>query len=155
MSGDGQSGPATGTLPQLLTIRLTDDAGLPVSGATVVWTSPDPGGHFIPATNRADADGVARTGWVLGVRSGSQSAQARVEGWDDRLAVTASATPGLKAVALMHGDPSMHMCALDADARSWCWGSIPPEGGLAVRQAPGGPSVSHAGRWLREFLRNH
>ena len=122
VTGEGQSGPATDTLPAPLAIRVTDDEGRAVSGVGVSFSSSDPGSQFLPATTTTDANGLARTTWVLGVRSGTQTARMRATGWDDELAVTAEAVAGLKAVALMQGATSSHMCAIDAEGQAWCWG---------------------------------
>jgi hypothetical protein len=149
VSGGGQRGLATDVLAERIAIRVVDDAGLPMIGLPVAWTSPDEG-YFIPGTDLTDAQGIARTQWVLGVRSGPQSAIATVHGWDDRLAVEATALPGLKAVSLMGGDPPYHMCAIAADGSTWCWswryGEKPalqsPMGNLRFRSLTGGYATS-------------
>lgn len=136
LGGGGQRGQATDVLAEKLAVRVADDAGLPVPGLTVSWSSPD-GGYFIPATDRTDAQGIARTQWFLGVRSGPQSAVVTVPGWDDRLDIGATALPGLKAVSLMSGDPSLHMCAIAADGAAWCWTSQSVGNEAAVRSPMG------------------
>jgi hypothetical protein len=101
LSGNGQVGPAGDTLPEPLVLRLADDEGRPVAGATITWTSPDPAGRFVPEVAVTDAGGLVRVRWVLGVPSGTQSARATVTAWDDALTVNAVAAAGLRAVALM------------------------------------------------------
>jgi hypothetical protein len=136
LSGNGQTGAATRVLPTPLTLRVSDDAGRPVPGVAVTWQSADPGAQFFPATDRTDADGVARTRWILGVQSGPQAAEATVDARDDRVAATTVATAGFKAIALMRGTPSGFMCAIDPDAEAWCWSTY--YGGESARVAPPG-----------------
>ena len=136
LGGDGQTGAATRALPIPLTLRVSDDAGMPVAGLAVTWQSADPGAQFYPATDRTDAEGMARTRWILGVQSGPQAAEATVGAWDDRIAATAIATPGFKAIALMRGTPYGFMCAIDRDAEAWCWSTF--EDGEPARIGPPG-----------------
>ncbi len=59
-SGDGQSGPISTVLPDLLRVRILD-GGAPVSGRTVSWQIQAPGGSLSPASSVTGADGVAAT----------------------------------------------------------------------------------------------
>jgi len=77
LQGDGQNGRVGDSLPQPLVAAVTDGAGRPVEGATVVFvlTDPAPGASLIPDTTTTDADGHATAQVVLGTRPGTQAGQ--------------------------------------------------------------------------------
>jgi hypothetical protein len=120
-AGSEQSGQVGDTLPVPIAVRVTNSAGVPQPDISVTWSTSEYYGAIIPAEGVTDADGVARSRWVLGI-GGDQAATATVG--SEALVVTFHATesPAFRAVALMHGDPDTHMCALDAQQRAWCWG---------------------------------
>lgn len=72
-SGGGQSGSAGQALPQPVTVRVLEDAGRPVPGATVVFV-PRPGnGEVQPKEVQSNHSGVASTTWTLGDTIGPQA----------------------------------------------------------------------------------
>lgn len=126
--GNGQSGVALDTLALPLEITLVDDAGEPVLGRTVTWTSGPGGARLLPVAATTDAAGKARALWILGLDSGEYSASATLAGEDGAVEFTASASAvaGFKAIALMQGSTigtAQHMCALSTDSLAWCWGA--------------------------------
>lgn len=66
IGGGGQVGRVTRLLPDSITVRVTDPAGLPAGGILVTFTAPTGSGTPSPATATTNAQGIARTGWVLG-----------------------------------------------------------------------------------------
>lgn len=78
-NGDAQTGPVGEALPDPLRVVVTDEAGDPVSGITVNWSTAN-GGSFDPSSSTTDVEGIASTTWTLGGTSGGQLAQAAVNG---------------------------------------------------------------------------
>ena len=65
-SGDGQTGPALGTLPAPLTVTATDAyTGAPVAGITITFSDGSKGGVFNPATAVTNAAGKASTSYTV------------------------------------------------------------------------------------------
>jgi adhesin/invasin len=75
--GDGQNGRVGDALPQPLVAAVTDGAGRPVEGATVVFvlTDPAPGASLSPDTTTTNSDGTATAQVVLGTRPGTQAGE--------------------------------------------------------------------------------
>jgi plastocyanin len=93
VAADGQAGIVGQTLPDPLTVAVTDN-GAPSAGATVTWATTS-GGSLDPASTVTDADGHASSTWTLGTASGSQSATATLSGASGSPATfTASALTG-------------------------------------------------------------
>lgn len=91
-SGEGQSAATSSPLAEPLRVIVTD-AGDPVSGITVNWSTPD-GGTFNPTSSTTGVDGIATSAWTLGPTAGSQDAQAAVNGASGSpVAFTATALP--------------------------------------------------------------
>lgn len=78
-SGDLQAGSATAPLRRPLIVRVLDDAGSPVRGATVRWST-DEDGTITPPLSVSDERGFARAAWTLGSRVGRQHAHAIIDG---------------------------------------------------------------------------
>jgi plastocyanin len=97
VAADGQAGRVGQTLPDPLTVAVTD-GGAPSAGATVTWATAS-GGSLDPASTVTDADGHASSTWTLGTTAGSQSATATLSGASGSPATfTASALVGEAAV---------------------------------------------------------
>jgi hypothetical protein len=77
--GDGQVADPGASLPAPLEVRVLAIDGTPIVGARVAWSASG-GGRVDPAESASDADGIARTRWLLGTDAAEQSAVARVEG---------------------------------------------------------------------------
>jgi alpha-tubulin suppressor-like RCC1 family protein len=73
VSGGGQVGRVTRLLPDSIAVRVLDPAGLPAGGVTVTFAAPAGSGTPSPATVTTNAQGIARTGWVLGAVPGPMS----------------------------------------------------------------------------------
>ncbi|MGH7630512.1 MAG: Ig-like domain-containing protein [Gemmatimonadales bacterium] len=107
--GDGQSGPVGATLPDSISVLVSDATGRPVMGQPVAFvvTAGD-GAVLAPDTALTGADGRAGATWVLGRDAGTQRAQAELvalEGEARSVVFSASAVPGSAAVlALVSGD---------------------------------------------------
>ncbi len=80
LAGDGQSGTVGQPLPDTLIARVTDAKDRPVQGARVVFQAiaGGAGADLIPDTAVTDADGQARSVWLLGTLAGQQRVEARV-----------------------------------------------------------------------------
>lgn len=76
VGGDGQTGAASTTLPESLSVRVIDAGGTPVAGATVVWTVRLGGGTTSPPTATSDANGIASAAWTLGTTPGTNAIRA-------------------------------------------------------------------------------
>lgn len=68
------------TVESPLQVRVEDDAGNPVRGATVDWRVAGGGGRLDPARTVTDGDGMASVRWTLGSVRGEQQVEARVAG---------------------------------------------------------------------------
>jgi adhesin/invasin len=98
MQGNGQNGRVGDALPQPLVAAVTDGAGRPVQGATVVFvlTDPAPGASLSPDTTTTGADGTATAQVVLGTRPGTQAGEVLALGGQGQ--PTATATFSLNAL---------------------------------------------------------
>jgi adhesin/invasin len=96
--GNGQNGRVGEALPQPLVAAVTDGAGCPMEGATVVFvlTDPAPGASLSPDTTTTTAEGTATSQVVLGTRPGTQAGEVRALGEQGQ--ATASATFSLNAL---------------------------------------------------------
>ncbi|HEY4217328.1 MAG TPA: Ig-like domain-containing protein [Gemmatimonadaceae bacterium] len=63
-----------------IAVRLLDDAGNPVGGATVHWSASD-GGVVAPEETTTDSNGNAHSVWTLGPVAGVQHVAAATEGY--------------------------------------------------------------------------
>ena len=79
VQGNLQSAVAGAPLPQQLIVQVTDGKNRPVINQAVEFrgTSPNPG-QLIPDTAITDADGNAKSQWILGNHAGTQTVRARV-----------------------------------------------------------------------------
>lgn len=75
VSGDGQSGPVNSELPAPLVVRVTDQAGNPISGIQITWTVGGGGSVSLPTTVTGP-DGETSVTRTLGPAAGQQTAQA-------------------------------------------------------------------------------
>lgn len=93
VSGNGQTGAVSTTLPAALVVRLLEDGGAPVSGATVLFSASGTNGTVTPTSATTNANGEASTSWRLGTLAGTQTASASASGTGP-VSFTATATPG-------------------------------------------------------------
>ena len=98
VSGGGQTGVVGDPLVERLEVRVLDDAGLPVSGATVSWELESEEGSLERASSNTDSDGMAENAWRLGPRAGEQLGRAWLAGAPP-LEFTATAVPGASVTA--------------------------------------------------------
>ena len=121
-SGSGQKAASLDTLSRELVVRAVDAKGDPIEGLKLVWSTDDhEGAALIPASATTDAQGEVRTRWVLGIGSGTHSADVRVAGGTFSATFSAEALKGFVAASLMESAQANHTCALDSDGRAWCW----------------------------------
>jgi hypothetical protein len=80
VKGNEQSGVPGSMLRDSIIVKVTDSAGLPISGQQVEFLSDAPGGAVTPPLATTDAAGIAGARWVLGAITGPQEVVARVVG---------------------------------------------------------------------------
>ena len=100
VSGDAQSAPIATTLPQPLAVKVFDQFGAVVSGATVQWTKVTGGGALGAATSTTGSNGIATNTYTLGTAAGGESVRASlpgVTGTNSDVVFTAVATGGAPA----------------------------------------------------------
>jgi hypothetical protein len=95
---DNLEGPASGPLPELVLVRVTDSSGVALADVPVAW-SVDDGGSVVASESRTDSLGEARARWTLGPKSGAQRAYVQVGSPRavPRFTVTATALAGRAA----------------------------------------------------------
>ena len=79
-AGDGQRARPGTAATDSLAVRLTDQYGNPVPGASVAWTALAAGGSTSPGTSTSDALGIARTRLTIGTAAGQQQVRFTVAG---------------------------------------------------------------------------
>lgn len=101
VSGNGQDGTVGQTLPDEITVRVSDARGNPLSGVPVVFSAVQSGGSFAPASITTDEQGEARSSWTLGGTPGTATATAMVDGLPpESLSAMALAGPAAQMVAV-------------------------------------------------------
>lgn len=98
ISGNNQNGTVGLVLQDSVIVQVTDTKQRPVMGARVLFVlqNNSTGADLIPDTVTTDADGRARSRWILGTKSGLQTAEARVIGFS-RVKTTITATAAAAA----------------------------------------------------------
>ena len=76
VDGSGQSGNSGDPLPALLTAKVTNLVGDPVTGIEINWFVVSGGGSVSSGATTSDADGLVQVSWVLGPIVGPQKVQA-------------------------------------------------------------------------------
>jgi hypothetical protein len=105
-AGNGQIAPVGGPLPDPLVVLVTDDAGDPVQGVTVQWTT-DGDGNVSPTTAETGSDGKASATRTLGATAGQQITTAAVSGLQGSpVTFTATATDGSTPTLAIRTPPS-------------------------------------------------
>ncbi|MGE5732761.1 MAG: Ig-like domain-containing protein [Gemmatimonas sp.] len=102
LSGNGQTARVGTALTAPLVVAVADDAGNPVSGASVSWTATN--GTITP-TSSTDSRGRASATLTLGTHSGSASATAAIAN-GRHVTFGATAQPGIAAVAAFSTQPA-------------------------------------------------
>lgn len=103
LDGQNQAAPVRSNVPKPLRIKLTDDAGVSVSGKKVIFRVIQGDGLVAPGTLEegqgilaiTDANGIAAANYRLGSRAGvgNQRVRARAVGFEGEAVFQASATP--------------------------------------------------------------
>jgi protocatechuate 3,4-dioxygenase beta subunit len=93
VSGGAQLGAAGNTLPFPVVIRVTDQGGVPVSGAAVSFSPAASSGSVSAPVIFTDTTGSAAALWTLGTALGADSLSASVTGLPT-VTVTATVAPG-------------------------------------------------------------
>lgn len=78
--GNNQSGALGAILPQQISARIVDAAGVPVPNVIVTFAVMSGGGSVSPQTTTTNAGGLASTNWTLGIATGNQTATASAAG---------------------------------------------------------------------------
>jgi hypothetical protein len=101
-SGNAQTATVGTRLSAPLVVKVADDDGNPVSGATVSWTATN---GTIPATSTTDAGGHSSAMLTLGTHAGPASATATIANGRHATFV-ATAQPGIASVAIFSTQPA-------------------------------------------------
>jgi hypothetical protein len=101
VSGGGQGARVGTSLPSPLVVKVADEAGIPVSGATVSWTATN--GSIAP-TSSTDSDGLSSAILTLGPRAGSASVTATISN-GRHVTFAETAQPGIVAIAIFSTQP--------------------------------------------------
>ena len=106
VSGSGQSDTVVAVLPESLVVKVADQSGAPLQGATVDWVATVGGGSFSSSSTKTDANGRTATVWNTGVIAGPQVATATV-GNVTPATFTATASPGAPKSLSFSGDAQL------------------------------------------------
>ena len=79
IAGSGQTASPGSTLPESLVVRVADSYGNPVPNISVAWATTN-GGTLTPQSGHSDAQGYAKTQWMLGAAAGLQTVTATAPG---------------------------------------------------------------------------
>ena len=105
-SGDNQSAAAGASLPNPLTVKVTDANNNPVANVSVTWTANN-GGSVSGATSATNAQGLAQITRTLGPTLGAYTTTAAVDGLSGSpLTFTSTATVGAAAKIVIVTPPS-------------------------------------------------
>jgi len=96
LDGNNQTGTVGAALQRPLVVRVDDQAGHSLAGATVSWTVASGGGAVDSASGVTGPDGTASTRWTLGTVAGQNDLTAKT-GTVAPAAFSAAATPGAAA----------------------------------------------------------
>jgi protocatechuate 3,4-dioxygenase beta subunit len=103
VSGDAQLGAAGNTLPIPVSVRVTDQSGVPISLAVVSFSPAASSGTVSAASTYTDTTGTAGVMWTLGAALGADSLSVSVTGLPV-ITVTATVTTGAPdSIAVLSG----------------------------------------------------
>ena len=124
VSGNNQRGPSDSVLPESLVVRVRDQNGINVPGATVTWAAISGAGTLSPGTSTTDGAGLAKAAWTLGSATGTQTATATVAGVPPA-SFTATAFKPLVFSTLSSGGIYLdaHSCGITEEGETYCWGA--------------------------------
>ena len=106
-SGNGQTGPAGGTLPNPLQVRVTSTSGAGIEGTVVNFAAAANSGSVSATSVTTNADGFASTTWTLGTQVGIDldTLRASVSGLGAPAVFTATVTAAsASSISLVSGN---------------------------------------------------
>nr|MBP9899574.1 hypothetical protein [Gemmatimonadales bacterium] len=145
VSGNSQNGTPGHRLGAEMVVRLVDQRGDPVAGATINFASTESGAVAEPTSAVTDAEGVARAAWRLGSGIGTQRLAATVAGQEIPAANFTAAASSQSPRYVTGGGPGI--CVVYADGVLRC--GLPPTLGAAN---PAWPAVGGATRFNEVVL---
>lgn len=80
ISGDQQQADPLDQLPEPVTFKVTDKAGVPISHVQVMFAVPLGGGTVSSLTGLSDTNGIVSTRWTMGAQGGIQELEAHATG---------------------------------------------------------------------------
>lgn len=125
-AGSGQSAAINTALANPIQVRVTDQFGNAVAGATVDWAVTSGGGSVNPTESVSGADGTASAAWTLGPTLGAQGVQASATGLTGSpvsFTATASAAPNPSTGVTVGNnffDPAARTVSAGATV-TWTW----------------------------------
>jgi len=102
LSGNSQTARTGASLGAPLVVRITDESGSPVAGATVSWTASN---GIISPTSSTDADGQSSGLFTVGSRAGTASATATIAN-GQHVTFVATVQAGIVSVAVFATQPT-------------------------------------------------
>ena len=79
-SGDAQTGTVNTALANPIVVKVEDENGDDVAGASVTWAVASGGGTLSALTGTTGSDGTAQVTWTLGTTAGTNTVTATVTG---------------------------------------------------------------------------
>ncbi|HET6576960.1 MAG TPA: Ig-like domain repeat protein, partial [Gemmatimonadales bacterium] len=139
ISGDGQSAPVGGALPDPLVVQVTDGFGNPIAGVDVGWAAAE-GGSVSEATVPTGPDGFASVQVTLGPNAGIQHTTASAPGL--------AGSPVTFAHTALPGAPTT-LERISGDGQSAVVGtSVPDPLVVRARDAAGNPVAGLGVTWV-------
>ena len=147
VSGDAQTGTIGQPLAQSLVVRVQDQFGNNVPGASVTWTVLAGDGSTSPPNGATDGSGLATTQWTLGPVGGTHRVRAQVSE-DIATTFTADAlVPGGSALLIQSGDGQSGRVGTELQVPLFARlvnGSGQPIAGVTVTWAPSAGTANPA-----------
>jgi alpha-tubulin suppressor-like RCC1 family protein len=143
VSGDQQSADPGEELPLPVVVRVGDAYDNGVPGVPVHLSSLS--GSFVPPIAMTNESGEVSARWVLGLSEGPHSAVASLQGPAQGIWVGVTATAVLSPITPLSGQLAVgthHVCLIQADGTTACWGDDGVAGGGALGRGVRLPPVS-------------
>lgn len=137
LSGSGQTGTPGAPLSDSIVVKVADQFGNGVGGATVDWVAVAGNGTPSPSTTVSNSSGRTATKWTIGTNGGPMTLQAKVG------SVAASVSGAAFVVFESIAAGGRNSCGIDDGGVLYCWG-FNGDGQLGIGQDPTGSGPIYA-----------